>query len=157
MIIRKHSDQEVHPDPAGGISMHDKKALKGIHHVALKCGGTEEYVKVTDFYRDLLGLETIRTWGEGAGAGCMLGAGSDIVEIFAAGKEANGFGGINHFAFETRTAEDVDAWIAAVREKGYPVTQEPKDVTIGSEPPLPIRCAFFSGPLDESIELFYVY
>ena len=137
--------------------MQNMKAFSGIHHVALKCGGTDEYEKVIGFYRDLLGLETVRAWGIGESAGCMLGAGSDIVEIFAAGKVADGAGGINHFAFETQSAEDVDAWLEKAREGGCPVTQEAKDVTIGSVPPMPIRCAFFCGPLGESIELFYVY
>ena len=132
-------------------------AFKGIHHVALKCRDAEEYGKVVGFYQDLLGLSMIRCWGEGNDAGCMLGAGSDIVEIFAAGKVADGIGGLNHFALETETKEDVDEWLDKVRKEGFEVTQEAGDVTIGSIPPMPIRCAFFNGPLGESIELFYVY
>ena len=138
----------------GGKTMN---AFTGIHHVALKCGSAEEYEKVTEFYRDFLGLAEIRSWGAGEDAGCMLGAGSDIVEIFASGKTTDGIAGINHFALETVTAADVDEWLDAVRGRGCPVTQEAKDVTIGSLPPMPIRCAFFNGLLGESIELFYVY
>ncbi len=143
--------------PGQGTGEETMNAFTGIHHVALKCGSAEEYEKVTGFYRDFLGLEKIRSWGAGEDAGCMLGAGSDIVEIFASGKTADGIAGINHFALETVTAEDVDDWLDAVRKKGCPVTQEAKDVTIGSVPPMPIRCAFFNGLLGESIELFYVY
>ena len=132
-------------------------AFTGIHHVALKCSGYEEYQKVLGFYRDLLGLSMIRSWGEGDDAGCMLGAGSDIVELFAKGKVADGIGGFNHFALQTVTKEDVDEWLDKVRGEGFEVTQEAEDVTIGSVPPMPIRCAFFNGPLGESIELFYVY
>ena len=131
--------------------------LTGIHHVALKCGSVEEYGKVTAFYGDILGLETVRSWGSGESAGCMFGAGSDIVEIFASGKVSGGIGGLNHFAFETASAGDVDAWIEKVRSEGYEITQEATDVTIGSVPSLPIRCAFFNGPLGESVELFYIY
>ncbi len=137
--------------------MQNMKTFSGIHHIALKCGDTEEYVKVIGFYRDTLGLGTVRSWGTGDDAGCMLSAGSDIVEIFATGKIMDGIGGLNHFAFETNAAEDVDTWIEIVRSKGYTVTQEAEDETICSDPPMPIRCAFFTGPLGETIELFYVY
>ena len=50
-----------------------------------------------------------------------------------------------------------DEWLEKLRAEGFEVTQEAEDVTIGSVPPMPIRCAFFNGPLGESIELFYVY
>ena len=132
--------------------------VQGIHHVALKCGDSAEFEKVISFYRDLLGLKVLRSWGQGAKAGIMLSAsgedGGDIIEIFASGKEAEGFGGINHFAF---TAEEVDACLDTVRAAGYEITDEAHDVTIPSNPPLPIRCGFCSGPLGESIEFFHIY
>ncbi len=128
--------------------------ISGIHHVALKCANYEEFEKTVGFYRDILGLELIRSWGQGEKAGAMLGAGNDIVELFASGKEAEGFGSINHFAFETA---DVDLCTETVRGAGYTITQEPKDVTISSVPPLPIRCSFCEGPLGESIEFFQIY
>lgn len=128
--------------------------IKGIHHVAIKCSDPEEFAKAVSFYKDILGLDLIRTWGEGEEAGAMLGAGSDIVELFASGRAGEGFGDINHFAFDV---EDVDAYTELVREKGYEVTQEPDDVTIPSNPPLPIRCSFVKGAAGESIEFFHIY
>ena len=130
------------------------KKISGIHHVALKCTDPEEFEKTVRFYHELLGLDLIRRWGEGEDAGAMLGAGGDIVELFASGRAGNGFGDINHFAFEV---EDVDAYTDLVRDNGYAVTQEPDDVTIPSEPPLPIRCSFVAGPAGESIEFFHIY
>jgi glyoxylase I family protein len=50
--------------------------------------------------------------------------------------------------------DNVDDCVAAVRAAGYPITVEPKDITIPSEPPLPARIAFCRGPLGEEIELF---
>ena len=120
------------------------KKITGIHHVALKCANPEEFENAVRFYNELLGLDLIRRWGEGADAGAMLGAGGDIVELFASGRAGEGFGDINHFAFEV---DDVDAYTDLMRDNGYAITQEPSDVTIPSEPPLPIRCAFAAGPL----------
>ncbi|MCR4672810.1 MAG: VOC family protein [Lachnospiraceae bacterium] len=128
--------------------------IKGIHHVSMKCSNPEEFAKAVHFYKDLLGLELVRAWGEGDRAGAMLRAGDDIIELFASGRAGEGFGDINHFAFDV---DDVDACIRLIRDNGYAVTQEPKDVTLPSDPPLPIRCAFAAGPLGESIEFFHVY
>ena len=41
-----------------------------------------------------------------------------------------------------------------IRDAGYTVFVGPRDVTIPSEPPFPIRMAFCTGPLGEEIELF---
>ena len=41
-----------------------------------------------------------------------------------------------------------------VREAGYEVFIEPKDIVITSEPPFPARIAFCRGPLQEEIEFF---
>ena len=61
------------------------KLIKGIHHVALKCMGQEEFDRTISFYKNVLGLEVLRTWGEGKGAGVMFSTGSGVIEIFANG------------------------------------------------------------------------
>ncbi|MBQ6395812.1 MAG: VOC family protein [Atopobiaceae bacterium] len=127
------------------------KLITGTHHVALKAASVEMFEETLAFYRDVLGLEVLRTAGEGEGSSAMLWTGNSIVELFARGKELDGNGSVNHFAL---TAPDVDAAVAAVREAGYPITVEPKDVVIASEPPFPIRIAFYKGPCGESVELF---
>ena len=51
-------------------------------------------------------------------------------------------------------ADDCGAALEAARAAGAEVTVETKDVTISTEPPLPIRIAFFKGPDGEVVELF---
>ena len=48
--------------------------------------------------------------------------------------------------------DKVDEIIAKVREQGYKVTKEPADLELGGKP---IRIAFFMGPVNEEIELFW--
>lgn len=122
----------------------------GIHHVALKCDGTAEFEKTLHFYQNVLGLEPVRSWGEGEHAGAMLSTGDGLLEIFASGKKPPQ-GAIRHFALRT---ERVDDCIAAVRAAGYPITVEPKDIVIASNPPFPARIAFCTGPVGEEIEFF---
>ena len=122
----------------------------GIHHVALKCDGPAEFEKTLHFYQDVLGLEPVRSWGEGENAGAMLSTGDGLLEIFASGRKLPQ-GAIRHFALRT---ERVDDCVAAVRAAGYPITVEPKDIVIASNPPFPARIAFCTGPVGEEIEFF---
>ena len=125
--------------------------VQGIHHVALKCCGVEEFEKTICFYRDVLGLTVKRAWGRGADSGVMLDTGSGLLEIFANGKTRLTQGAIRHFAF---AVNDVDACVAAVRQAGYSIYVELKNITIASEPAYPARLAFCIGPVGEQIELF---
>ena len=127
------------------------KYIQGIHHVALKCCGVEEFEKTVHFYRDVLGLTVKRTWGQGTDSGVMLDTGGGLMEIFANGKIQLPQGAIRHVAF---AVEDVDACVAAVRQAGFAIYVEPKNITIASEPEYPARIAFCIGPVGEQIELF---
>ena len=127
--------------------------ITGIHHLALKCQGIDEFNKTVHFYRDILCLPVARSWGEGEGQGIMLDTGAGLLEIFANASDLLGMGAIRHFALAT---EDVDACIDAVRSAGYTVTMEPTDICIGSVPPYPARIAFCIGPIGEEIEFFHV-
>ena len=115
--------------------------------MALKCCGNEEFEKVVGFYRDVLGLEVLRSWNEGI----MLTTGAAIIEIFNNGDDHPVQGAIRHFAFST---DNVDEVAEAVRTAGYEVFIEPKDIQIQSDPVFPARIAFCRGPLGEEIELF---
>jgi glyoxylase I family protein len=125
--------------------------IQGIHHVALKCSSQKEFETVKEFYQGVLGLKVRRTWGAGENAGTMLDTGSGLLEIFASGGDAAKDGTLRHIAFAT---DNVDACVSAVHRAGYPITVEPKNISIPSNPPLPARIAFCRGPLDEEIELF---
>lgn len=121
--------------------------IKGTHHVSMKCCNEEEYQSAVGFYKDILGLQVVRTWA----VGTMLDTGNGLIEIFNNGENAFSKGIINHVAFAT---EDVDACVEAVRKAGYEIIVEPKDIVIASTPEFPARIAFCKGPLGEEIELF---
>ena len=83
--------------------------IKGIHHVALKCAGPDQFREVMIFYTEVIGLTVIRTWGSGENAAAMLGAGNCIVEVFASGQVSGSTGSINHFAFLTDDPDEFPA------------------------------------------------
>lgn len=126
--------------------------IHGIHHVAIKYDGYETFQEALHFFCDLLGLKLARTWGEGNSAAAMIDTGSGLLEIFASG---NGLpnGKIAHVALAT---DDVDKCIDIVRKAGYPITIEPKDIVIGSQPPYPARIGFCLGAGKEEVEFFCV-
>lgn len=127
------------------------RLIKGVHHIALKCHGVEEFEKTIGFYRDVLGMEVIRSWGEGAGSGMMLSTGNSLMEIFANAENDLPQGAIRHFALAT---DDVDACVEAIKKAGYEVFIEPKNIEIPSDPVFPAKIAFCIGPVGEEIELF---
>ena len=127
--------------------------IKGIHHIALKAQGLENFSQLVTFYNEILGLPIIRRWGEGEGIGMMLDTGAGLLEIFANAPDRLGAGALRHLAFEV---EDTDACIEAVRAAGYKVTMETTDIVIASEPPYPARIAFCIGPVGEEVEFFHV-
>ena len=123
--------------------------IKGVHHIALKAQGLEEYEKLVDFYKEILGMPVVRTWGEGEKFGIMLDTGAGIMELFANAPDKLSSGAIRHFALAT---DDVDACVEAVRAKGYKITMEPTDIVIGGT--FPARIAFCIGPVGEEVEFF---
>ena len=127
--------------------------ITGIHHIALKAQGLENFDRLFKFYHEILGLPIVRRWGEGEGVGMMLDTGAGLLEIFANAPDTLGTGALRHLAFEV---EDTDACVAAVREAGYKITMEPTDIVIASEPPYPARIAFCIGPVGEEVEFFCV-
>lgn len=121
--------------------------IKGIHHVSMKCKNQEEYQKVVKFYNEILEIPVTRTWSEGI----MFDTGDGIIEVFNNGEGNDIRGVIRHFAFAT---DNVDECVKKIKEAGYSIFVEPKNVEIQSIPTFPIRVAFCYGPLGEEIELF---
>ena len=123
---------------------------RGIHHVAIRASDFDASVR---FYRDVLGFREMLRWGRGEQQSIMLDAGDDsCVEIFAAGVAGEKPEG--HWLHLALKCDDVDVAVAAVRKAGREVTMEPTDVDIPSDPPVPVRIAFFKGPDGEIIEFF---
>ena len=127
--------------------------ITGIHHIALKACGVEDYAKFVKFYTEILGLPIVRTWGEGEGSAMMIDTGAGLLEVFANGEDYPGQGALRHLAFQVA---DTDACIEPVRAAGYEVTMEPTDIVIPSEIPYPARIAFCIGPVGEEVEFFCV-
>lgn len=127
--------------------------ITGIHHLALKCQGVDEFNKTIHFYRDILGIPVARCWGDGEDAGIMLDTGAGLLEIFANASDTLGMGTIRHMAL---AVENVDDCVEAVRAAGYTITMEPTDICINSLPPYPARIAFCIGPVGEELEFFHV-
>ena len=121
--------------------------IRGIHHVSLKCGTEEEFRTVKTFYLGLLGLTVRREWPEGI----MLDAGNALIEVFRNGPGVRAKGAIRHLAFST---DDVDAASERIKNAGYHVFIEPKDLVLATVPEYRARIAFCTGPLGEEIELF---
>ena len=109
--------------------------ITGIHHISLKCGTKEEFDQARDFYLNVLGFSVVREWAEGV----MIDSGSGLLEIFSNGAGIKTKGAIRHVAFST---DDVDHIVAKVRNAGYEVFIEPKDIAIPSDPVLHARMAF---------------
>ncbi|MBE6600584.1 MAG: VOC family protein [Ruminococcaceae bacterium] len=127
--------------------------IKGIHHIALKAKGLDNFNKLVEFYRDILGLPVVRTWGTAEDPAMMLDTGAGLLEIFANANDELGSGALRHMAFEV---DNTDACVAAVRAAGYKITMEPTDIVISSEPPYPARIAFCIGPVGDEVEFFQV-
>ncbi len=129
--------------------------IKGIHHIALRCHGPENYQRTLDFYENIIGMKVTCSWGYESGAASMLELNGDVLEIFASGAASYRTGSINHYAFLT---DDPDGCIEKVREAGYPVITEPTDVDLllneSGNRVYPLRFAYCVGPVGEIIEFF---
>jgi catechol 2,3-dioxygenase-like lactoylglutathione lyase family enzyme len=127
----------------------------GFHHVAIKVANFDESVT---FYTRVLGFTEFIRWGEGDNRAILLDCGDgNFFELFAGGQpapadtKAGGAGPIIHVALRS---DDVDGAVARARAGGAEITLEPKDVTIPSNPPTPVRIAFCRAPGGEVIEFF---
>ena len=56
--------------------------IKGIYHISMKCGSSEELAKVREFYIELLGLKIVREWAEGMMIDTGYGPLGEQVEFF---------------------------------------------------------------------------
>lgn len=123
-----------------------EQLIKGIHHFSIKCTA-QQLEQVIGFYNGLLGLPIVRRWEDGL----MVDTGSGLLEVFTNGGGSPEKGAIRHIAL---ACTDVDRCAAILKEAGYAVFIEPKDIVIASNPPLSARIAFCTGPVGEEIEFF---
>lgn len=126
-------------------------AITGIHHVCIQ---TRNYEQSVAFYCDVLGLEvTDRFFVNGRPFALIRLGDGNYLELSSPKKDTPQPGSpaasdpIIHVALKST---DVKSAIEYIREKGYKITVEPRQLDMGSN----ITCiAFFEGPNGERIEL----
>ncbi|HZJ83872.1 MAG TPA: VOC family protein, partial [Clostridia bacterium] len=113
----------------------------GFHHLAIRVKDFDASVK---FYTQGLGFEPKFSWGEGDSRATLLDTGDgNYIEIFAGGTEGEKpEGSWLHIAFRTN---DCAAALEAAKAAGAIVTIDLKDVTLGDDPSMDARIAFFKG------------
>lgn len=124
----------------------------GTHHIALQTLDWEASLKL---YRDVLGMTEAASWAGSDGLKLMLldtGDGSHLELIEKAGApEAAANQPLLHIALATT---DARAATEQVRQAGYEITVEPKDLNLGG---LEVTIAFFKGPGGEILEFFQTH
>src|SRR5262245_7232956 len=124
----------------------------GAHHIAIQ---TKDWDASLRLYRDVLGMPVVAEGGTPERRILLLDIGDGShMELFAPrpgsadSASSVGQGPLTHIAL---TAADTRQAIEHVRQAGYEVTTEPKDIQLG---PIQATIAFFNGPNGESIEFF---
>ena len=122
----------------------------GFHHISMQVSDLNASIH---FYTEGLGFKLRFSWGLEERRTVLLDTGDgNYLEISQGDSDAfSPTGLIRHFAFRTA---DCDKAIEAARAAGAEVTVEPRNVVLSTDPPTPIRIAFFRGPDGEVIEFF---
>ena len=122
----------------------------GTHHIALQ---TRDWEASLRLYRDVLGMPVVAEFGSPERRILLLDIGDGShMELFAplpdAADQPAAANLIPHIALATTNTRQA---IEHVRQAGYTIKTEPKDVQLG---PLFVTLAFFIGPNGETIEFF---
>ena len=100
---------------------------------------------------DLLGLKVVRQWGDEKYPCMMISTGDNsCIEVLPVPEE-NDVPLEGKFAHLALATDDTDGCAARVREAGYEITIEPKDVELCD---ITARIAFCTGPCGEIVEFF---
>ncbi|MEO6005912.1 MAG: VOC family protein [Opitutus sp.] len=130
----------------------------GFHHVCVK---TRNWESTRKFYCDTLGFTEKVAWRAAPERAAMFDSGDgNYVEVFEdLNYQGVSNGAVIHFALRTTRLNEV---AQRVRDAGWKITVEPKDVTIASvatgpdglRGPVPVRIFFCEGPNGEILEFF---
>ncbi|MBR2021794.1 MAG: VOC family protein [Clostridia bacterium] len=125
------------------------------HHVALQ---TSDFEKSLKFYTEGLGFEVYRTFVASSGKNVALldiGEGS-YFEIFSDGEKNDDkrdyAGRYFHLALKVNDAKA--AYARALEYGAEEMGKAPREMSLPSNPPLPVVIGFVKGPDGEEIELF---
>ena len=121
----------------------------GFHHLSMKVKDLEKSIK---FYKALGFVEKV-SWGESPKKTVLMDTGDGNYFEISQG-ESNPFDEEGVFRHIALRADDCAATLELARKAGAEVTVENRDVNLRTDPPIPIRIAFFKGPDGELIELF---
>ena len=121
----------------------------GFHHLSMKVKDLENSIT---FYK-ALGFEEKVSWGERPKKTVLLDTGDGNYFEISQG-ESNPFDEEGVFRHIALRADDCAVALELARKAGAEVKVETRDVNLRSNPPIPIRIAFFKGPDGELIELF---
>jgi len=124
----------------------------GTHHIAVQTRNWEASLRL---YEDVLGMEIVARFGSPERKIFLLDTGDGShIELFEPNPDTPAFDApaandpVIHFALATT---DTRAALEHVRQAGYEITMEPKDLTLDQ---LDVTIAFFKGPNGEVIEFF---
>lgn len=125
----------------------------GLHHIALQ---TQNWDASLRLYRDTLGMKEVARFGTPEAPIALFDMGDGThMELFApktdTATNAPANQPIIHMALATT---DTRASLERVKEAGYEITVEPKDVTLDG---MDVTIAFFKGPNEEIIEFFQTH
>ncbi|MAS33250.1 MAG: glyoxalase [Anaerolineaceae bacterium] len=127
----------------------------GMHHIAIQTRDWDESMR---FYRDVLGMKVVAEFGSETRKIVLLDMGDGShMELFQPTAETKAPGSeapndpVFHFALATT---DTRGATEHVRQAGYQVTVEPKDVDLAGQ--MNVTISFFVGPNGEVIEFFQV-
>jgi len=124
----------------------------GLHHVTVQARDWDQSLRL---YRDVLGMKVVAEFGPPDRRIILLDAGDGAhIELLAPTADSPGVGDpaandpLTHIALATT---DTRAATEHVRQAGYEITMEPRDVDLNG---LLATVSFFKGPSGELIEFF---
>ncbi len=128
-------------------------SIKGLHHVSIT---VKDFDATVDLYTQGFGFKKEVAWARGSDErAIMLNMGDGaFLEVFSGRTDTHQSDGI--FAHIALSSDDCDADFQRALAAGAGVETEPMNVSLPSNPPIPVRIAFCKGFDGELIEFFQV-
>lgn len=118
--------------------------VKGVHHICMK---VEDVDKAVQFYTGVMEYKVRAKWEGGA---LLVSPDGTHLEFFPIGED-----GEKSYAHVAYNVENVDEVYQKAIAAGCEEMTTPRDVELPSNPPLPVRIAFYKDPTGNVVELFH--